>query len=137
MDTWNNTRREYERRKNNMVNKDKTSDIIFIAFIAVSLTLLIMWVITKSTYYHTEETEIRYVEKYKIHSAGVEIWCQNNDGIFVTHDKVFPCKETNRLIIIYDIYENEKEGLKNVKETYLYLNTQEYTDYMLERMELN
>ena len=91
--------------------------------------------------YPTEETEIYNVDQYKVHDTGVEVWANNQSGdygFFFTEKDIFSTQETSRVILIRNAYDNAfSRSYGDVKGCYLYLNEEEFKDYLEKRSNIN
>lgn len=95
--------------------------------------------ITACNIYTHEITILYFVEDYKIHEAGVEIWAESETGedigIFIEHENIYCCDEdVSRVVCLYNKYSDDpKIYLKN---QYLYFNKEDYLEYLKEIYDL-
>lgn len=117
-----------------MVEKQKNNTMIeFFTGTFVIIIIFLLYASCGNTYYKTQETEIRYIEKHKIHDIGIEVWCRNTDGVFMKHENIYPYNGNSRVVVIYDLYINGEKKMKNINNIYLYLNQHDYDEYILEK----
>lgn len=107
--------------------------------LVVFLMLLNMSLLSGCYCYKSETTEIYHVKDYLIHENGVEIWATSDDGenngFFVSKENVYPCEESSRVIAIHHVYENTfdfDDVFTDLKTAYLYLNKEEFEEYLKE-----
>ena len=109
--------------------------------IIVLISILLVLPLLSGCYYHkSEKTEIHHVKDYLIHENGVEIWATSDDGkengFFISKENVYPCEESSRVIAIRYTFINafnfENFGVGDLKTAYLYLNKEEFKEYLKE-----
>lgn len=105
--------------------------IIFLILLNVSL-------LSGCYYYKSEKTEIHHVKDYLIHDTGIEILSVSDNGeeigFFVSEENIYPCEESSRVIAIRHAFINafnfEEVITADLKKVYLYLNKEEFEEYI-------
>lgn len=78
-------------------------------------------------------TKIYFVEKYKVHDIGVEVWIttetgEDVGGKFIKHENIYSCEEkTSRVISLCCQHE------QIIYNEYLYFSEEEFKEYIKER----
>ena len=94
---------------------------------------------TTACYYENQITKLYFIEKYKVHEAGVEVWAvaeEDEDitvtGIFIKHEDVYSCEEdVLRVVTLYD------QNMSVVIDDYLYFSEEDYKEYIKERYDID
>lgn len=111
------------------------TSIIFMAFFAFMIT----FALTSCNCYVREITKLYFIEEYKIHDNGVEIWAISESkeklGIFVVHENIYSCEEdVSRVVCTYNKYSNDDHLYPN--DQYLYFSEEDFKEYIKDRYDI-
>ena len=105
--------------------------IIFLLAICLSFTAC-------NTVCKDEITKLYFVENYKVHDIGVEVWAKSEVdegiGLFVEHSNIYSSNENSRVVVIHAKYGNFEVDETN---TYLYFSEDDYKEYIKERYDID
>lgn len=84
--------------------------------------------------YDTEITKLYFIDNFKVHEFGVEIWATSESeeriGIFIEHENIFSCEEqTSRVVYLYN-----QHG--NIINQYLYFSEEDFKEYIKDRYDI-
>ena len=104
--------------------------ILIILFVIVCLNM------TACTSYENGITKLYFVENYRVHEAGVEIWAKSeageNVGVFIEHENIYSCEEEVSRVISLCCSHGQI-----VFNEYLYFSEEDFKEYIKERYNIN
>ena len=101
------------------------------------LTVIMCCLLTGCMSVEGKITKLYYVDKYKVHPQGVEIWVitetgEDVGGKFIKHENVYSCEEENSRVVSICCSHGQI-----IYDEYLYFSEEEYIDYIKLKLENN
>lgn len=103
--------------------------IIFLLSICLSFTAC-------NTVCKDEITKLYFVDNYRVHETGVEIWTVSeageNIGKFIVHENIYSCEEDISRVVSLCCQHGQI-----IYDEYLYFSEEDFKEYIKERYEIN